>query len=74
MKTDKYRDRKYVAFSTREHEGVYRGGFDIDSTSSTETDGVINEMTTRTFSTAAGAEAAAVAAARNWIDSQTDRT
>lgn len=74
MKTDTHRGRCYEAFFTREQTGVYRGGFDVDSTDESGTDGVINEATPATFSTPEAAEAAAVAAAQHWIDREADKT
>jgi hypothetical protein len=74
MRTDEYRGRRYDACWTRIDEGVYRGTFDVESTSPTKTDGVINEATTETFSTLEAAEEAAVTAARRWIDYEADKT
>jgi hypothetical protein len=74
MRTDEYRGRSYDASWTRIEEGLYRGTFDVDSTSPTKSDGVINEATTETFTSFEAAEEAAVAAARHWIDSEADQT
>jgi hypothetical protein len=72
MRTKEHRGRTYDAAWTAEADGVYRGVFDIDSTSPTTTDGVINEATSETFPTQEAAEEAADAAARHWIDCQAE--
>lgn len=74
MRTKEHRGRTYDAASTVVSPGVYRGVYDIDSTSPTETDGVINEATEETFPTREAAEEAADAAARRWIDCEADKT
>lgn len=73
MRTKEYRGRTYDAASTVISEGVYRGVYDIDSTSPSVTDGVINEATESTFPTRKKAEEAAAAAAQQWIDSEADK-
>ncbi|MBB1600776.1 hypothetical protein [Variovorax sp. UMC13] len=74
MRTKEYRGRTYDAASTAVSAGVYRGVYDIDSTSPSVTDGVINEATEGTFPTKRQAEEAAAAAAQRWIDSEADKT
>ena len=74
MRTNEYRGRRYDVASTAVAEGVYRGVFDIDSTSDEMTDGVINEATCDTFATADAAEDAADAGARRWIDIEADKS
>ncbi len=74
MRVKVHRGRTYNASSTKVMVGVYRGVFDIDSTDTTEDDGVINEATSETFSTSQAAEDAAEAAAIRWIDKDTDNT
>ncbi|MGI4776902.1 MAG: hypothetical protein ACRYGA_02095 [Janthinobacterium lividum] len=71
MRTNQYQGRTYDTTSTVESAGVFRGVFDIDSTSPNETDGVINEATAETFPTSEAAEKAADVAAKQWIDCQT---
>ncbi|MDB5877815.1 MAG: hypothetical protein JWQ41_1229 [Variovorax sp.] len=73
MRTHEYRGRTYDTDSTVEAEGVFRGVFDVDSTSEEVTDGVINEATSETFPTREAAEEAAATAARCWIDSEADK-
>ena len=73
MRTKEYRGRTYDAASTVVSAGVFRGVFDVDSTSPSVTDGVINEATEGTFPTRREAEEAAAAAAQQWIDSEADK-
>jgi hypothetical protein len=73
MKTNQYRGRFYDVTSTVVAGGEYRGVFDVNSTSAEVTDGVINEATSETYPTLEAAEDDADAAARRWIDIETDR-
>lgn len=68
MRTREHRGRTYDASSIVDSEGLYRGVFDIDSTSLEETDGLINEATESTYTDQKEAEEAADAAAKKWID------
>lgn len=70
MRTKEYRGRTYDAASTVVSAGVFRGVFDVGSTSPSVTDGVINEATEGTFPTRKEAKEAAAAAAQQWIDSE----
>ena len=74
MKTDEYQGRAYDVTSTAVTAGEYRGVFDVNSTSPELIDDVINEATTETSSTKKGAEDAADALARRWIDIEADMT
>lgn len=74
MRTKEHQGRTYDAGWTAVSEGVYRGVFDIDSTSPEKTDGVINEATSETFPTHEAAEEAADAAAKLWIESEEDKS
>lgn len=73
MKAKTHRGRFYDASSKVESADVYRGVFDIDSSSPGVSDGVINEATSDTYSTRQAAEEAADAAAVRWIDAQIDQ-
>ena len=73
MRSLEHRGRTYDAASITVSEGVFRGVFDIDSTSPEETDGLINEATEDTFPTPKAAEEAAAAAAKRWIDAVSDK-
>lgn len=73
MRTNEYRGRTYDATSTVVKAGEHRGVFDIDSTREDIADGVINEATSETFPTPEAAEQAADAAARHWIDCESDK-
>ena len=73
MRTLEHRGRTYDAASIVVADGVFRGVFDIDSTSPEETDGVINEATEQTFPTQEAAVEAADAAAKKWIDVVADK-
>lgn len=73
MKVRTHRGRTYDATSKVESHGVYRGVFDVDSTSDKVHDGVINEATPDTYATREAAEIAAQAAAIAWIDMQAEQ-
>lgn len=73
MRAKTHRGRFYDASSKVESPDVYRGVFDIDSSSPEVSDGVINEVTTDTYPTREAAEEAADAAAMCWIDAEIDR-
>lgn len=73
MRAKTHRGRFYDASSRVESPDVYRGVFDIDSSSPEVSDGVINEATSDTYPTRQAAEDAADAAAVRWIDAELDR-
>lgn len=73
MRAKTHRGRFYDASSKAESPDVYRGVFDIDSSSPEVSDGVINEVTTDTYPTRDAAEQAADAAAVRWIDAEIDQ-
>ena len=74
MRNKVHRGRSYDACWTVESADTYRGVFNVESTSPTETDGVINEKTIDTFLSLDAAEEAADVAAQRWIDSQSDKS
>jgi hypothetical protein len=70
MRAKTHRGRYYDATAKVESPDVYRGVFDIDSSSPEVSDGVINEVTAETYPTREAAEEAADAAAMRWIDAE----
>ncbi|MGI4778426.1 MAG: hypothetical protein ACRYGA_09985 [Janthinobacterium lividum] len=68
MRNNEYQGRTYDACWTLESPDVYRGVFNVESTDSAQSDGVINQKTGETFATLEAAEEAADAAAQAWID------
>jgi hypothetical protein len=72
MRAKTHRGRFYDATAKAEAPDVYRGVFDIDSSSPEVSDGVINEVTSDTYPTREEAEEAADAAAMRWIDVELD--
>ena len=74
MRSQVHNGRTFDAGSTVVSAGVYRGVFDVDSTSEDVDDGVINEATATTFSSREAAEEAADVAARKWIDEAASKT
>lgn len=73
MRAKTHRGRFYDASSKVESPDVYRGVFDIDSSSPEVSDGVINEVTSGTYPTRQAAEEAADAAAVRWIDAEIEQ-
>ena len=72
MKSKEYRGRTFIAESSVVSADVYQGVYSVDSTTSEVDDGVINEATAVKYPTREAAEDGAEAAAKAWIDSETD--